>query len=191
VPTSFSCSPPDSLLSPNRVWNFHIILLWLTLPRDYFVFRFLNLQQQVSSAVRQPVLRFGDVIFFWSFGIIDTCTIKCWELSTAQAGSRGREGCCTYSLSLMYRLNQTESAIFMLFCCDLYFRGIFFFRFCSPIILRYSKIQCFFLRRPYWYRKGEISYYEWHPGIQCLTERSIFLVSRVPKPDRPFKGEKL
>jgi hypothetical protein len=31
-------------------------------------------------------------------------------LSTAQAGARGREGCCTYSLSLMYRLNQTESA---------------------------------------------------------------------------------
>jgi hypothetical protein len=27
-------------------------------------------------------------------------------LSTAQAGARGREGCCTYSLFLMYRLNQ-------------------------------------------------------------------------------------
>jgi transposase len=25
----------------------------------------------------------------------------------------GREGCCTFSLSLMYRLNQTEFAIFM------------------------------------------------------------------------------
>jgi hypothetical protein len=34
-------------------------------------------------------------------------------VSTAQAGARGREGCCTYSLSLMYRLNQTESAILM------------------------------------------------------------------------------
>jgi hypothetical protein len=33
--------------------------------------------------------------------------------STAQAGARGRDGCCTYSLSLMYRLNQTESAILL------------------------------------------------------------------------------
>jgi hypothetical protein len=54
---------------------------------------------------------FSVVIFFWSFGIIDASTIKCWELSTAQAGARGREGCCTDTLSLMYRLNQTESAI--------------------------------------------------------------------------------
>jgi hypothetical protein len=34
-------------------------------------------------------------------------------LSTAHADARGREGCCTYSLSLMYRLNQTESAILL------------------------------------------------------------------------------
>jgi hypothetical protein len=27
------------------------------------------------------------------------------ELSTAQAGARGCEGCCTYSLFFMYRLN--------------------------------------------------------------------------------------
>jgi hypothetical protein len=26
---------------------------------------------------------------FWSFGIIDASTIKCWELSTAQIGARG------------------------------------------------------------------------------------------------------
>jgi hypothetical protein len=58
-----------------------------------------------------PVLHFSVVIFFWSFGIIDASTIKCLELSTAQAGAMGREGCCTYSLFLMYRLNQTESAI--------------------------------------------------------------------------------
>jgi hypothetical protein len=45
--------------------------------------------------------------------------IPAWlrELSTAQAGDRGREGCCTYSISLMYALNQTECAIDMLFCC--------------------------------------------------------------------------
>jgi hypothetical protein len=30
-----------------------------------------------------------------------------------QCFSLGREGCCHYSLSLMYRLNQTESAILM------------------------------------------------------------------------------
>jgi hypothetical protein len=51
---------------------------------------------------------FSAVIFFWSFGIIDASTIKCWELSTAQAGARGREGCCMCSLSLMYRLKQTR-----------------------------------------------------------------------------------
>jgi hypothetical protein len=28
---------------------------------------------------------------------MDASTIKCWELSTAQAGARGREGCCTQS----------------------------------------------------------------------------------------------
>jgi hypothetical protein len=80
---------------------------------------FYTSQQQMSikcrvAAVKScPVLHFSGVIFFWFFGIIDTSTNKCWELSTAQAGARGREGCCTYSLSLMYRLNQTESAIFM------------------------------------------------------------------------------
>jgi hypothetical protein len=69
---------------------------------------------------------------FWSFGIINANTINCWELSTAQAGARGREGCCTYSLSLMYRLNQTESAILMLYCCDKCFRRITLFpEFCT------------------------------------------------------------
>jgi hypothetical protein len=47
---------------------------------------------------RTSLLSISVVIFFWSFGIIDASTIKCWELSTAQAGVRGREGCCTYSL---------------------------------------------------------------------------------------------
>jgi hypothetical protein len=30
-----------------------------------------------------------------SFGISDASTIKCWELSTAQADARRRKGCCT------------------------------------------------------------------------------------------------
>jgi hypothetical protein len=54
------------------------------------------------------VLHFSVVIFYWSFRIIYTSTIKCWELSTAQAGAKGREGCCTYSLSLMYSLTQSN-----------------------------------------------------------------------------------
>jgi hypothetical protein len=100
----------------------YVILLWLMLPRDHFVSRILyfttaGVKCRVAAVKSCPVLHFS-VVIFWSFGIIDANTIKCWELSTAQAGARGREGCCTYSLSLMNRLNQTESAILMLFCCD-------------------------------------------------------------------------
>jgi hypothetical protein len=43
---------------------------------------------------------------------------KVLRIEYRSAGARGREGRCTYSLSLMYRLNQTESAILILFCCD-------------------------------------------------------------------------
>jgi hypothetical protein len=39
-----------------------------------------------------PVLHFSVVIFFWSFGIFDANTIKCWELSTSQDGARGACG---------------------------------------------------------------------------------------------------
>jgi hypothetical protein len=49
---------------------------------------------------------------------VQASTIKCSELSNAQAVDWGREGCYTYSFFLMYRLNQTEFAIFMKFCCD-------------------------------------------------------------------------
>jgi hypothetical protein len=35
--------------------------------------------------------------------------------SEKNAVARGRQECCTYSLSLIYRLNQTDSAIFMYF----------------------------------------------------------------------------
>jgi hypothetical protein len=46
---------------------------------------------------------------FWSFGIIDSNTFGWWKLSTAKDGARGLAmGCCTFSLSLMYRLNQTS-----------------------------------------------------------------------------------
>jgi hypothetical protein len=103
----------------NRVCNSLVILVWLMLPRDHFVSRFLcfttaGVKCCVAAVKSCPVLHFSVVIFFWSFGIIDASTIECWELSTAQAGARGREGCCTYSASLMYRLNQTDSAILLI-----------------------------------------------------------------------------
>jgi hypothetical protein len=34
----------------------------------------------VAAVKSSPVLHFGVVIFVWSFGIIDTSTIKCWEI---------------------------------------------------------------------------------------------------------------
>jgi hypothetical protein len=46
------------------------------------------------------VLHFRVVIFFWSFGIIDSNTFKRWKLST----SATYEGCCTFSLPLMYTI---------------------------------------------------------------------------------------
>jgi hypothetical protein len=104
--------------SSNQACNFHALLLWLMLPRDHFASRFLyfttaGIKCCVAAVKRCPVLHFSVIIFFWSFGIIDASIIKCWELSTTQAGARGHVGCCTYLLSLKYRLNQTESAISM------------------------------------------------------------------------------
>jgi hypothetical protein len=86
---------------------------WLMLPRDHFVSRFLyfttaDVQCCVAAVKSCPVLHFSVLKLFWSFGIIDASTIKCWELSNAHAGARGRGGRCLYSFSLMYRLNQTE-----------------------------------------------------------------------------------
>jgi hypothetical protein len=83
-----------------------------------FVLHNSRCQVPCCSRKKLPRTSLQCCCIFWSFGIIDGNTIQCWELSTAQAGARGREGCCTYSLSLMYRLNKTESAILMLFCCD-------------------------------------------------------------------------
>jgi hypothetical protein len=51
---------------------------------------------RLSKKLRRTSLQ--CCFIFWSFGIIDVSTIKCWELSTAQAGARGREGCCIFSL---------------------------------------------------------------------------------------------
>jgi hypothetical protein len=66
----------------HRVCNFHVILLWLMLLRDHFLFRFLyfttaGVKCQVASVKSCPVIHFSGVIFFWSFGIIDASTIKC------------------------------------------------------------------------------------------------------------------
>jgi hypothetical protein len=46
-------------------------------------------------SLKQLTIHFSVFIFVWFFGIIDVSTIKCWELSTPQAGARGREGCST------------------------------------------------------------------------------------------------
>jgi hypothetical protein len=66
-----------------------------------------------GSSKKLPRTLLQCCYIFLSFGIIDASTIKCWDLSTAKAGARGREGCYKFSLSLMYRLNQTESAILL------------------------------------------------------------------------------
>jgi hypothetical protein len=63
-------------------------------PRDHFVSRFLyfttaGVKYCVAAVKSCTVLHFSVVIFFWSFGIIDASTIKCWELSTAQVGAKG------------------------------------------------------------------------------------------------------
>jgi hypothetical protein len=54
-----------------------------------FILHNSRCQVPCGSCKSCPVLHFSVVIFFWSLGIIDTSTIKCWELSTAQAGTRG------------------------------------------------------------------------------------------------------
>jgi hypothetical protein len=46
----------------------------------------------VAAVKSCTVLHFSVVILFWSFGIIDATTIKCLELSTAQAGAMGAWG---------------------------------------------------------------------------------------------------
>jgi hypothetical protein len=50
----------------------------------------------VEAVQSLPVLHFNVVLFFCSFGIINSSNFKCLELSTAQAGARGREEYCTH-----------------------------------------------------------------------------------------------
>jgi hypothetical protein len=82
------------------------ILLWLRLPRDPFIFQIFihvlhNSRCQVlcGSCKKLPRTSLQCYYILWSIGIIDASTIKCWELSTAQASAGGK-------ISLMYRLNQ-------------------------------------------------------------------------------------
>jgi hypothetical protein len=94
----------------NRACNFHVLLLWLMLPRDHFASRFLyfttaGIKCCVAAVKSCPVLHFSIIEFFWSFGIIDASIIKCWELSTAQAGARGHVG----YVALIYYLSSTDS----------------------------------------------------------------------------------
>jgi hypothetical protein len=87
----------------------------LMLPRDHFfrIFIYLNSRCKVLCGCRKKLPRTSMLLCFpYSFGIIDSSTFKCWKLSTAKAGARGHEGCSTFSLSLINRLNQTESACY-------------------------------------------------------------------------------
>jgi hypothetical protein len=66
----------------NRVCNSYVILLWLMLPRDHFVSRFLyftttGVKCCVAAVKCCPVLHFSVVKCFCSFGIIDTSSSKC------------------------------------------------------------------------------------------------------------------
>jgi uncharacterized membrane protein len=108
--------------------NIRWYLSMTMLSRDHFVSRFLYITTSGVkchlAAVKKLSHTYFTSVFFLVHGIIDVSTISCWELSSTKAGNRGLEVCCTYSLYLMYKLNQTESAIFIYCCCDLYFRWI-------------------------------------------------------------------
>jgi hypothetical protein len=74
----------------NRV----LILFWLMLPRDHFVSRFLyfataDVKCCLIAVTICSVFHFSDVIFIWSFRIIDTSNIKCWELSKRNKYDQG------------------------------------------------------------------------------------------------------
>jgi hypothetical protein len=54
-----------------------------------FVLHNSRCQVQCGSRKKLPRTSLQCCYIFWSFGIIDANTIKCWELSTAQASARG------------------------------------------------------------------------------------------------------
>jgi hypothetical protein len=60
-----------------------------------------------------PVLHFSVVIFSGPSESLSTAYLKCLVLSTVHAGAKEREEVALFTLTLMYKLNQTESAIFM------------------------------------------------------------------------------
>jgi hypothetical protein len=75
--------------------QFYVVLLIFMLPRDHFFPRHLHITTagvkcHVAAVKICPVLHFNVAIFLWFFGIIDSSTFKCWNLSTTQAGARGR-----------------------------------------------------------------------------------------------------
>jgi hypothetical protein len=85
------------------------------LPRDHFVSRFLyfttaGVKCCVASVKSCPVLHFSSGP---SGPLMPALlSVENW-VPLLKAVAREREGCGTYILSLMYRLNQTESAILM------------------------------------------------------------------------------
>jgi hypothetical protein len=82
---------PNVHTQSNRVCNFHLILLWLMLPRDHTFSKFYTSRQQVAAVKGFPVAHFSVVIFFWFFGVNNARTMCC-ELSTTLVGARGACG---------------------------------------------------------------------------------------------------
>jgi hypothetical protein len=83
----------------------------------------------VAAVKSCPVLHFSVVIFFWSFGIIDASTIKCWELSTAQPVLGGVKDVNAFEGSLCFQISIIFQIRVYVYTCILvtyivYFRPI-------------------------------------------------------------------
>jgi hypothetical protein len=125
---------PHVQTQSNRVCNFHVNLLFLKLPRDYFLTRCLYITTAgvnccVAAVKSCPVLYFSVVIFSGGpSGSLSQAlfSVKNWvPLKSVQGGVR--------DVAPFYYPLCTESAIFMYFCCFECFRGRdHFFRYLFP-----------------------------------------------------------
>jgi hypothetical protein len=65
--------------------------------------------------------------FFWSVKIIDSSTLNVQNWVPIKPVQRAMSDMFHIFIFLMYRRNQTESAIFIIYCCDQCFRGFTFY----------------------------------------------------------------